>query len=1044
MSFLSNFTKKNLTKTAILLLICFLCVTIYGEFPAKVSADAGPDLIVQDITLFPENPAIDDTVTITVTIKNQGAVGAGTSYVACYVDTIILETKSIGALDAGVMATTTFTWQATQGTHTIKVIADASEIIDETNETNNSKTYTLTTLAPDLIIQSITWSPAYPSGGDSVVFSIVIKNQGNIQSHYTNINFYIDTNNRGSQDVAAINPGASQTKTYTWTALTGQHTLRAVVDVNDNNKESDETNNELTVTFSTGSIDLAFQAVIWSPQNPSKYDTVTCNATIINYGLGRADSWSLAYFVDGTLKGTIQGKPLESDATANITISWLTLQDKHDIRIILDYYNQLSEIDETNNEYNVTITTLLPDLVVSDITWLPMNPGAGDNVTFTVKIKNQGSGRAAASRAACYIDSQFISYLNVSSLNATAEANVNFSWLAISGTHYIRVIADYDKTLNEKFRDNNDTNITITVAPPDLIIRNITWSPEDPALDEIVIFTVNIINQGGGRALNFYVAFFMDNALLKSELIHQLNAGASINATYQWKVLNGRHTFKAIVNYNNYMIESDKTNNESSIIFAPKLPDLAISGIIWSPSEISAGHSIVFNITIANLGLTSAAPSRIVFYVDGDVAGYADVGRLEPGSDTPQRFTWAASEGFHTIKIILDFNNQIVEIDEVNNTTVINIPLPDIIVEDITFSPPDIDVGDNLTITALVKNQGKSKTEISQASFYVDGVKIASQELPSINSGESFPVVFIWTAEAGIHTFKITIDDNNTVVESDETNNEKEINHATATPDLIVEGISWLMSEQTNSNEATFTITIKNIGTGAAGESHVKYLFDISPADIENIAAIPAGETVSFSFITILAIGQHTVTIIADCDSEIIELNEGNNQSVISFSTIAPDLVVRTISYKPLDAKVGDTITFTVTLENRGIAKATNVRLTLSIDGSVIDFKDLPEIDLATSQTVEFPWIITEGEHEITAFIDAQQTNMESNEQNNTKSRTVSFTASVNQVIKSTSKTAPSSSDGGLLDKWWWLLLLIAGLLVVAVFVSSFRLLKKK
>ena len=1044
MSCFLEFMRKTVTRTIVILLACLLVTNIFGLYPPKVSADAGPDLIVEDIALSPANPAINDTVTITVTVKNQGTAGAGASYVTCYVDSTILASKSISALDAGIMATAIFTWQATQGTHTIRAIADASGIITETDETNNTDTYSLTTLAPDLIVQSITWSPSNPSGGDSVVFSIVIKNQGNIQSRYTNVNFFIDANSRGTQDVAAINPGASLTKTYTWTALTGQHTLRAVVDVTDNNKESDETNNELTVTFATGSLDLAFQAVTWSPQNPSKYDTVTCNATVINYGQGRADVWSLAYFIDGTLKPTIQGTPLEAGATVNITLSWQTLEDKHDIRIILDYYNNLNEINENNNEYTVTITTLVPDLVVSNVTWLPANPSAGDNVTFTVKIKNQGSGRAAASRAASYIDNRFISYLNISSLNAAAEATATFSWLATSGTHYINIIADYEYLLNEKNRDNNSIDVTIAVASPDLIIQNISWSPEDPTLDETVTFTVNITNQGAGRALDFHVAYFMDDVVLKSELIPRLDAGASVKTTCQWKVLNGRHTFKAIVNYNNYMIESDKTNNEHSIIFSPKLPDLAITGIIWSPSEIPVGQNVIFSITIENQGLISAAPSRIAFYVDGEGAGSVDIGRLEPGAETLQYFTWAASDGFHTIKIILDSNNQIVEIDEVNNTMVINIPLPDLIVEDITFSPPDINVGENLTITALVKNQGKSKTEISQVSLYVDGVKIASQELLSIDSGESVPQIFKWLTKAGIHTFKITVDDNNTVIEFNETNNEKEIKHATATPDLIVEGMNWIMSDQMNSNEATFTITIKNIGTGAAGESQVKYSFDSSPADIKKIAAIPAGETASFSFIAILSRGQHTATIIADYNNVIAELDEANNQDIISFSTIAPDLVIRTISYSPLDAKIGDTITFTVTLENRGNAKATNVRLALSIDGSVAYQAVLPEIDLATSVTREFKWTVKEGEHEIIASVDPDQTIIESNEQNNTKSRIVSFAKTNVPVTKSTGTPTTSPTAGGLLDKWWWLLLLIAGLLIAAAFVSTLRALRKR
>jgi subtilase family serine protease len=1037
--------KKLAPRTIVLLLACLLGVSAFGFLQSKASADTGPDLIVQDIALSPVNPAIDDTVTITVTVKNQGTALAGASYVTCYVDNEILATKPVSSLDAGVMGTAAFTWQATQGTHTIRAVADSSGIINETDETNNANTYTLTTLAPDLAIQSITWSPSNPSGGDSTVISIVVKNDGNIQSHSTNLELFIDGNTRGTQDVAAINPGASLTKTYTWTALTGQHTFRAVVDEAGNNSESDETNNELTVIFSTGSLDLAFQAVAWAPQNPSKFDTVTCNVTVINYGQGRADSWYLAYFLDGTLESTISGEPLEAGASANITFSWETLQDKHDIRIILDYYDQLSETDEDNNEYTITITTLLPDLIVSDISWLPENPGAGDEMTYTVIIKNQGSGRAAASRAASYIDGRFISYLDTAELNADAETTITFTWQATSGTHSVRIFLDYDHTLSESNRDNNDTRVNVTVAPPDLIVQNISWSPEDVTLDETVTFIIEIKNQGGGRALDFHVAYFLDDALLATEFISSLNAGASVNGTCEWQVLNGRHTFKAIVNYNNYITESDTTNNEKSTIFAPKLPDLAITSITWSPPDIPAGQSVIFTIGIENQGSISAAPSRMACYVDGAVAGYVDIIRLEPGATTTAYFTWAAAEGSHVLTVILDSTNQIEEIEEANNTRIINIPLLDLIIEDITFTSGDIQAGETLEITVLVKNQGASATEDFIVSLYVDGVKISSQEQASIAGGESVPQVFSWVAESGLHTFKIILDIDGTVIESNETNNEMEIEYATATPDLIVEDMSWTMSDDINSNEATFTITIKNIGTGTAAASQVQYYFDGYPAEYKDIDSIAAGETASFSFIAILSTGQHTANIFADYEELIEELDEENNESIITFSTIAPDLCVRTISYSPLDAVIGDVITISVKLENRGKSEALNIRLSLSIDGVVADYTDLPELGIASSITCEFQWTVTEGEHEILAFIDADQAISESNEQNNIKSRTVSF-AQAGTPTNSNSPGASSAApaEEGIIDKYWWMLLLLAGLLVVAAFVSTFRYLKRR
>jgi subtilase family serine protease len=302
--------------------------------------------------------------------------------------------------------------------------------------------------------------------------------------------------------------------------------------------------------------------------------------------------------------------------------------------------------------------------------------------------------------------------------------------------------------------------------------------------------------------------------------------------------------------------------------------------------------------------------------------------------------------------------------------------------------------------------------------------------------------VFSWVAEPGTHTFKITLDIDDTVIESNETNNEMEIDYATATPDLIVEDLSWTISDELSSNEATFTITIKNIGTGTAAASQVRYYFDSYAAEYKDIASIQAGETAVFTFITILSAGQHTANIFADCEELIEELDEDNNESIITFSTIAPDLFIRTISYSPLDAGIGDVITISVKLENRGNTEASNIRLTLSIDGYIVDYADLPEIGIATAITSEFQWTVTEGEHEILAFIDAEQAVFESNEQNNTKSRTVSFSQTSAPTNNSPGASSASTTEEGIVEKYWWMLLLLAGLLVVAAFVSVFRYLK--
>jgi subtilase family serine protease len=1036
--------RKIIARTLVVFLSILLGITAFSSYPPAVSADANPDLIVQIISLSPENPAIDDTVTITVTIKNQGTVAAGISNVVCYVDTTILDTKSIDPLNAGVMRTATFTWKATEGSHTVKAVADASGFITETDENNNTKTFSLTTLAADLVVQSITWSPSSPSKGDSIVFSINIKNQGSSKSQYTKVNFFIDGNSRGFQDIAAINPNSTATATYNWTAITGQHTLKAVIDEPNNVKESNETNNELTVTFSTLPPDLTIRRITWLPENPSKGDTVTFTANVTNQGSGRSDPCHLAYNIDGVYQTSISIGAMNAGVSANITFTWTAMAEAHEIKVIIDYYQNVTESDETNNEKTASLQTMAPDLFVKDITWLPVDAGVGDSVTFTVTIKNQGSGRAESSRAVCYIDGEVASYLDIAAINSGAEATATLVWVAEGGSHAVSVQADYDNKLVEGNKDNNKLNKTITIIPPDLIIASIVPSPENPTIGDTVTLTVTIKNQGSGTAENFKVAYYIDDTLLSLEHIYSLGSDASTEITTTWKMQDGRHIFKAYANYNKSIAESDENNNESSITITPNMPDLTITNITWSPPDIPAGSDVTFNINIENQGSLNAGPSRIVYYVDGANVGYKDIGQLDASTTTTERFLWTALEGQHTIKIVLDSNNQIAEYDEDNNAKVVNLPPPDLLVQDITYSPPDAKIGDSVIITAIIRNQGSSQTPNSQVACIIDGLPFASRDLSVINAGGIATGTFEWVAAAGIHSIKIKVDIDNLVIESDETNNVKEMKFATLTPDLLIKNIGWLIQDPMTNDDVYFTITIKNQGTGTAGISQLKYTIDNNPAVFADITPVPAGDIFEYKFSSILEGGPHTANVTIDAGNKVTELDESNNNKVLSFTTIAPDLVVRTITCTPTVANAGDNVTITIKVENRGREKAVNPRLALSIDGSFLGQVEIPKIDTGSIVTADFPWKAMFGSHEISAFIDASQTIPESNETNNTKSRTITIEKPGTSPSNTVKLPATSSTNKGFLSSWWWAFLIVAALLGGIAFASALKNIRKK
>jgi subtilase family serine protease len=1033
---------KKLLSGAVVLCLGLILGTTAAGLPCQVAtADTGPDLTVPEISFSPNNPAVGDIVTVSVTVKNQGTSSCGSSSLAGYVDSAIVSTLPVGPLEAGQETTVVFTWQAGPGTHNIKAVADSSGTVAEVNEANNTRTFTLTAMAPDLDVQSITWTPASPSKGDNIVINVVIKNQGSLRSPLTSLTLYIDGNTRGTQNVYGIDPGGSFTLNYNWIAQSGQHIIEAAVDEASRIVEVDKTNNVKTVTFSPQQPDLTIEDITWSPKNPSRDDVVTFTIAIKNQGIGRADPSLLAYYIDEVYQSLLQVNAVEAGASANITFTWQAQPDEHKIRAALDFAGTIAESDETNNEKTVTFSTLAPDLFVKNVTWTPSDVAVGDTVTFTAVIRNQGSGKALDSRAICYIDGQFQGFLSYPAIEAGHEASQTINWQASGGSHVISIVADDDNKLAESNEENNKLNKSVPVIPADLAITKITWSPEDFSAGDTVTFTVTVTNQGTGRTSSFYVAHYVDDVQLSSGWVNGLDSDASANETCTWKVEAGVHTFRAVADADSSVPENNENNNESSVKFAPTMPDLAVGTVIWRPADPLPGREVTFSINIDNVGTLSAGPSRVAYYVDGQPAGYIDIGWLEAGRSITEEFPWVTSGGQHSFKIVADAGNQITEVDEANNTRVVNLPPPDLTVEDITWSPLGVASGDTVTFTATLKNLGSNRSTSAKVSCYIDDALLASRDLPEIEAGGTLDREFTWKAVAGLHSVRVVADDADSVTESDETNNDKEVNFTTETPDLCFDEVGWLMEDPLNDAEVTFNIVIMNQGSSAAPASRLKYAIDGGASLYRDISGLGAGESAKVSFNARLEAGPHQVSLTIDADNDVAEFDESNNAETLSFTTKVPDLVVKAVNWEPADAAPGDPVTITVKLENRGRDKATDSRLTLSVDGSQIDYADVAELDVGSMVSLDFTWTALPGQHEISVLADAGGRILESDETNNDRTLTVDI-ISPEPVEPATSLAGPSTGskgNKGFMGDFWWIALFVAALLGVSAFVIALK-----
>ncbi len=329
--------------------------TSTASSPSPTTTPTLADLMVTDLAISPSNPSPDQTVTITVTVKNQGAVASAACNVAFYIDRFELGTANLTSLPPGSAGTCNRTWTATVGSHAIRASVDSAGAVPESDETNNEKTLNMTTALPDLVVVVLSCNPANPSIEQTATLSATIANQGSGTSASCSVAFYLDGDSLGTASLAALQPGASRTVTRNWTATAGNHNIKVVADSAGNLPESDKNNNDKLIFLTTALPDLVILDISWIPANPMKGNAITFTATVRNQGTGSAEGCYTEFQVEGAYSHQNVLPRLAAGASATITEHWTATAGNHTVRLLVDKRNTVQELDETNNEKSATL-----------------------------------------------------------------------------------------------------------------------------------------------------------------------------------------------------------------------------------------------------------------------------------------------------------------------------------------------------------------------------------------------------------------------------------------------------------------------------------------------------------------------------------------------------------------------------------------------------------------------------------------------------------------------------------------------------------------
>jgi hypothetical protein len=227
-----------------------------------------PDLTVTALTFSPATPVETDTITLSATVRNAGTAAAPASNVTYYLGTTKAGTANVAALAAGATSTVTFNAGARNaGSYPLSAKVDEANTVVEQNDANNSYTSPTNLVvaqvaSSDLIASPVSWSPSNPAPGNTVTFSVALKNQGTVASaggaHAITLTVLneagatIKTLTGSHTGAIAAGATAAPVNLGTWVVPTGKYTVRVVIADDANELPVKRANNTSTSSFFVG------------------------------------------------------------------------------------------------------------------------------------------------------------------------------------------------------------------------------------------------------------------------------------------------------------------------------------------------------------------------------------------------------------------------------------------------------------------------------------------------------------------------------------------------------------------------------------------------------------------------------------------------------------------------------------------------------------------------------------------------------------------------------------------------------------------------
>ena len=941
--------------------------------------------IIPNKTADIENPNFGDEVTYTVNVTNAGKVNANNVAVR----DVLGEGLELISADGGVYnpITRTITWTVNLNSGETKSFKVVAKVIGYGNVTNSlvvgNKTSAVDVDVPE-IIPSKDADNKYPNFGDSIDYTITVNNIGKADAKHVVV---VDRLDKGLKYVSSSHNGVydEASHTVTWIVDIGAGSSLDLT-VTAFAEEYGVLTNIVSVGDKSASVDVNVPEIIPNKtadiENPNFGDNVTYTVTVTNDGNADAKAVVVRDVLGKDLKFVSATGTYTFDEATN-TITWTVDVDAGKtetftvVATVINYGNVTNSLVVGNKTFNknVTVPEITPDKTVDN-----ENPNFGDDLTYTVTVKNEGNGNV---NDVIIVDALGKGLEYVSSTGNYDNKTNTITWkvdLASGETKTFTVVAKiigYTDVTNEVTVGNKTAAVTVDI--PEIIpakdVNNTT-----PNFGDKVEYTITVNNNANkdakqvvivdtlGKGLKFINASHngkYDESTRTITWIIDLGAGESA-------VFSVNAAVEAYGNINNTVVVGNKSATKN--ITVPEItPIKKVENTVPN-----FGEEVTYFISVFNSAIVDAKQVVVVDYLDKGLK-YVSSSHNGVYDEVAHTVTWVVDIGAGssldlTVTAVADeygvLTNDVTVGDKIASAVV---TVPEIIPgKSVDVENPNFN--DEITYTVTVTNNGVvDAKQVVVVDTLDEGLTFVSASDNGV--WNPFKRTVTWTVdlakgESKVFTVIATVSAYgnipNTVSVGDKSSSVN-----IAVPEIIP-GKTVDVENPNFGDTVTYTVVVTNNGVVDAKQVVVRdildkglkfvkatgeYTFDEDSRTVTWIIDLAKGESQTFY-----------VTAVAEAYGVLI------NDVTVGDNTASADVVVPEIipdkTANITNPNFGDNVTYTVTVTNDGIGDAKDV-VVRDILGEGLTFVDATGNYSFDEATRTVTWIVdlAKGESKVFSVI---------------------------------------------------------------------------